>query len=122
MFLYTGQDFKKHKFPFTQHIASQNPPALHYLSTDDIIKPIFTSVTVLPHNMYFALALPRQLVTKWRTEPSFLRSVTITLALLAVSLRYCQRITIETFGNTTRFQIFYQHFHAHIYPQIFKNM
>jgi len=60
-----------------------------HLSTDDIIKPIFTSLTVLPYNMYFALALPRQLVTNWRTKPSFLCSITIALALLAVSLRYC---------------------------------
>ena len=60
-----------------------------HLSTDDIIKPIFTSVTILPYNMYFTLALSRQLVAHWRTKPSFFCPVTITLALLAVSLWYC---------------------------------
>jgi len=123
--IHTGQDFKKHKLPSTQHITSQNPPYYTclcvsrstHLSTDDIIKPILTSVTVLPYNMYFALALPRQLVTNWRTKSCFLCSITITLALLAVSLWYCQRITIETFGKTARFQIFYQHFHACIRPE-----
>jgi hypothetical protein len=68
-----------------------------YFSTDDVIETIFTPVTVLPHDMYFALALPRELVTDWRAKHSFFCSVTVTLTLLAVSLWYCQCITIKAF-------------------------
>jgi hypothetical protein len=60
-----------------------------YFSTDDIIETVFTPITVLPDNMYFAVALSGQLVTDRRAEACFLCSVMITLALLAVSFWYC---------------------------------
>jgi len=68
-----------------------------YLTADDIIKTVFTPVTVSPCDMNFALALPRELITDRRAKASFLCSITVTLALLTVSLRYGQSITIETY-------------------------
>jgi hypothetical protein len=60
-----------------------------YFSTDDIIETIFAPITVLPDNMYLAVALPRQLVTHRRAKACFLCPITITLTLLAVSFWYC---------------------------------
>jgi hypothetical protein len=60
-----------------------------YFSTDDIIETVLTSLTILPDNMYLAVALPRQLVADGRAKARLLCSITVTLTPLAVSFWYC---------------------------------